>query len=517
MRSARLVQWAYSAFPSSERMGACFTSKDFPPSTTTEKSAGDEQEVSIEWLNRVQDRSAFDTTKAALQLAAIVNSSHGAIVSKDLQGTILSWNKGAERLFGYAAEEAIGKFIGIVIPPDRLSEEPQILQRIRAGEMVDHFDTVRMRKDGSLIDISLTISPVRDQNGKVVGASKIARDVSERKAMEARLHERELHLSTLLNAVPAAIYTTDGDGNVTYFNEPAAELAELLPELGRPWKDWKLFTVEGSPLAPDATPMALALREGRVIRNLEVLSEKADGQRVPLLPYSTPVVDVDGKILGAINMLIDISERKQAEYQQRILFNELNHRVKNNMQTLQAVLAMSATRSANPEVQAVLHEASGRVSAMAAAQKVLYTTPDAISFRAQDFLSAVIEAARVSFSRPAQVIQQSDDLSISNDVAMPLALILNELLTNASKYAAPVGDDAQIIVRLYRANEGVVLSVQDTGPGFDIKMVATSGLHLVQGLIRQIRGRFEVSNSPTICSVHLANHIAGSAERVSPI
>lgn len=132
---------------------------------------------------------------AAAFLAAIVESSEDAIVSKSLSGIITTWNKGAERLFGYTAEEAIGQPITIVIPDDRLDEEPAILVRIRAGERVDHFETVRRHKDGSLIDISLTISPIRDGNGKVIGASKIARNISERKraAEHQELLLREMH------------------------------------------------------------------------------------------------------------------------------------------------------------------------------------------------------------------------------------------------------------------------------------------------------------------------------------
>ncbi|MGO4567606.1 PAS domain S-box protein [Rhizobium sp. 2YAF20] len=132
---------------------------------------------------------------AAAFLAAIVESSDDAIVSKSLSGVITSWNKGAERLFGYTAEEAINRPITIVIPEDRLDEEPAILGRIRAGERVDHFETVRRHKDRSLIDISLTISPIRDGSGKVIGASKIARNISERKraAEHQELLLREMH------------------------------------------------------------------------------------------------------------------------------------------------------------------------------------------------------------------------------------------------------------------------------------------------------------------------------------
>ncbi|MBV9529044.1 MAG: PAS domain S-box protein, partial [Sphingomonas sp.] len=125
--------------------------------------------------------SADTTSEAQAWLAAIVESSDDAILSKTLDSIILTWNAGAERLFGYTAEEAIGRSVTMLIPEDRLSEEDHILGRLRAGERVDHFETIRLHKDGSLIDVSLTISPVRNAAGEVIGASKIARDISELK------------------------------------------------------------------------------------------------------------------------------------------------------------------------------------------------------------------------------------------------------------------------------------------------------------------------------------------------
>ncbi|HEV7301271.1 MAG TPA: ATP-binding protein [Tepidisphaeraceae bacterium] len=123
------------------------------------------------------------------RLIAIVESSDDAIVSKTLDGTITSWNKGAERIFGWTAAEVVGGPITVIIPPDRLAEEPQILRRLQAGERVDHFETIRRTKDGRLIDISVTISPIRDRAGRIVGASKVARDVTERKRLEEALRD----------------------------------------------------------------------------------------------------------------------------------------------------------------------------------------------------------------------------------------------------------------------------------------------------------------------------------------
>ena len=136
---------------------------------------------------RKDAHSAALSLSADAWLAAIVESSEDAIISKSVDGVITSWNKSAERLFGFLAVEAIGQPITIIVPPDLLDEEAAIIASIRAGERIEHYETVRCRKDGTLVEISLTISPVRDKNGVIVGASKIVRDISERK----RLIERQ--------------------------------------------------------------------------------------------------------------------------------------------------------------------------------------------------------------------------------------------------------------------------------------------------------------------------------------
>ena len=140
--------------------------------------------------------------QTGLLLTAIVDSSDDAIISKDLNGVVTSWNRSAERLFGYTAHEAIGRTIAeLVIPDDRQDEEPQILARLRRGERVDHFETVRRRKDGSLLDISLTISPVKDQTGTIIGASKIARDITERKRADNAIKALNAQLQADLAAL----------------------------------------------------------------------------------------------------------------------------------------------------------------------------------------------------------------------------------------------------------------------------------------------------------------------------
>ena len=148
-------------------------------------------------------------------LASIVESSDDAIVSKNLDGVITSWNRGAERIFGYTAKEAVGQPITILIPHDRLDEKRAILTRIRRGERIDHFETIRQRKHGSLIVVSLTVSPVRNAEGKIVGASKIARDITEVKRAQEQIatlaREAEHRSKNLLATVQATVSLSQSD------------------------------------------------------------------------------------------------------------------------------------------------------------------------------------------------------------------------------------------------------------------------------------------------------------------
>ena len=439
------------------------------------------------------------------RLATLVESSDDAIISKNIEGIIQTWNRGAERIFGYSADEVIGKPVTILMPPERFDEEPGILARLRRGERLDHYETVRRRKDGTRLDVSLTVSPVRDHTGRIIAASKIARDITAQKRAEAALRDSERRLQELLAAIPAAIYTTDAAGKITYYNEAAVEFAGRRPTIGSDeWcVSWKLYWPDGTPLPHDECPMALALKEGRPIRGTEAVAERPDGTRVPFMPFPTPLRDADGKVVGAINMLVDVSERKQAESQQRVLLRELNHRVKNNMQMLQSLLYTAMRQTQNQEARKVLDDAAHRITAMAAAQRVLYGTTDATHFSAGEFLEAVCGTAQQTFPPNVKIVWQADPAELGNDVAMPLALILNELLTNAVKHGCgPSGNNViSVALRKRDGEDGFALTVEDGGPGFDLQAVKTqsSGLKLVQLLARQLRGEFRASSKPRSC------------------
>jgi PAS domain S-box-containing protein len=177
----------------------------------------------------VTERKQAERTTSLL--AAIVDSSDDAIISKKLDGTITSWNKSAERLFGYQAEEAVGQHITLIVPWERRAEEEDILRRLAGGKRVDHFETVRKRKDGATVDVSLTISPIRDAAGKIIGASKVARDVTERRQVDQALSEQ----GRLLDLSNDAIFVRDAENRVTYWNKAATELYGFIRDeaLGR--------------------------------------------------------------------------------------------------------------------------------------------------------------------------------------------------------------------------------------------------------------------------------------------
>lgn len=190
--------------------------------------------------------------------AAVIESSHDAIITKDLNGIITSWNAGAEHIFGYKAEEAIGKPVSILIPSDHENEESAILERIRRDERIDHYETIRVRNDGAPLDISLTISPLKDATGKIIGASKIARDITARKQAEAQIkylaRETEHRTKNILATVQAAVQLTHAE-NVAEFKKAVEGRIQALASVHRlfvesRWAGAELHELVGEELAP---------------------------------------------------------------------------------------------------------------------------------------------------------------------------------------------------------------------------------------------------------------------------
>lgn len=242
-------------------------------------------------------------------LAAIVASSDDAIVSKNLDGTITSWNKSAERIFGYTAEEAIGQHITLIIPLERHNEESDIIDRIRRGERVDHFQTVRRRKDGSLLDVSLTISPVRDSSGRIVGASKVARDVTAQKQAERALRESEQLFRVITDASPVLVWMSGTDKLCYYFNKGWLDFVgrTLEQESGNGW------TENVHPADFDRCfQIYINNFDARRPFEMEYRMRHHTGQYRWILDRGVPRYSADGTFEGYVGGCLDIHDQKQA-------------------------------------------------------------------------------------------------------------------------------------------------------------------------------------------------------------
>ena len=190
--------------------------------------AGDKKVIQCNIRDITQRKLA---EKTSVRLAAIVESSDDAIIGKDLDGIITSWNKGAEMIFGYSADEMVGRSIMPLIPADRREEEEHILEKIGRGESVRHFETVRQAKDGRRIDVSATISPIKDSTGKIVGASKVARDITERKRAEEELRWKTAFLEAQVDSALDGILVVDHQGKKILQNERMNELWKIPPHI----------------------------------------------------------------------------------------------------------------------------------------------------------------------------------------------------------------------------------------------------------------------------------------------
>jgi PAS domain S-box-containing protein len=248
-------------------------------------------------------------------LAAIVASSDDAIIAKNLDGIIQSCNAAAERLFGYTASELIGKSVRILIPSDRQAEEDEILSRIRRGERVDHFETVRRRKDGRPIDISLTVSPVRDASGTIIGVSKVARDVTERKRTAALLAAQQEWFRVTLASIGDGIIACDPEGRVTYMNPVAETLTGWSNDhsQGRAFADVFHIVNETTRQRVD-NPVELVIRSGRILGlgNHTVLISR-DGIERPIADSAAPILDDTGRVLGVVLVFRDFTEQRRAQ------------------------------------------------------------------------------------------------------------------------------------------------------------------------------------------------------------
>jgi PAS domain S-box-containing protein len=255
------------------------------------------------------------TTATDAYLAAIVESSDDAILSKDLYGVIQSCNAATERIFGYTADELIGQSIRILIPPDRQVEEDEILRRISRGVRIDHFETVRVAKDGRALDVSVSVSPVRDSSGGIIGVAKVLRDVTEQKRLSRELAAQQEWFRVTLGSIGDAVIASDPDGRVTFMNATAEALTgwSAAEASGRALAD-VFRIVNEKTRRPVDNPAALVRRSGHIVglANHTVLIGRTGIER-PIADSAAPIRDDAGRILGVVLVFRDVTDERRAE------------------------------------------------------------------------------------------------------------------------------------------------------------------------------------------------------------
>lgn len=315
----------------------------------------------------------------------------------------------------------------------------------------------------------------------------------------AGVGEGDLWFRRLFENLPAAIYVSDGDGRTLWSNPAMSEL------LGADSPDnivLNLLLPDGTPLPRDAWPMTHARVERREVGGHEVLVETSDGRRTPVIVYSKPYHDDSGAFAGTINLLTNISNRKESEAASRARLSQMIHREKNEIQTIQSLLSGAQREATHPEAKELLAGVARRIAAVAAAQTAIGPA-DGGTFEAQGLLQAVGQNASQSLGARLDIEIGPSAVRLPVRAAVPFAIIASELIGNAVQHAR--GDHNRVAVRLdlHSADGELLLTVKDDGPGFELAPVKhrASGLGLVEALARQLGGRLEVTTQQGTCCI----------------
>jgi PAS domain S-box-containing protein len=456
-------------------------------------------------------------------LAAIVASSDDAIVSKNLDGIITSWNKSAERIFGYTPNEAIGQHITLVIPPERHSEESDILARIRRGERVDHFHTVRRAKNGSLLDVSLTISPVRDSSGRVIGASKVGRDITAQKQVERALRESEQRFRVITDASPVLVWMSGTDKLCYYFNKGWLDFVgrTLEQESGNGWAE---------NVHPEDFDRCLQIYvanfDARRPFEMEYRMRHHSGQYRWILDRGVPRYAPDGTFEGYLGGCLDIHDQKEAAEKVRIADDmtrlmkaqdEERRRIARELhdsagQTL-AVLGMSLAQLVR-RAESIAPELAREGKAIEAMVQQLHREIRTTSYLLHPPLldeSGLASALTLYVdglaerSHVAITLDVSDNVGrLPSDLELAIFRLVQECLTNIYRHSG----SKTAHIRVAREGESIRTEVQDHGKGMSPERLleikshgAGVGIRGIRERIRQFHGEMKIESNGSGTSV----------------
>ncbi len=366
--------------------------------------------------------------------ASLVRSSDVAIVGKDLEGIVLTWNPAAELLFGWNAEEMVGQSIRRLIPPGREAEEDLILSRIRSGERIAQFFTRRLHKSGMLLDILVTVSPVRDSDGRIVGASKIARDAGPLIEQQRRLRESEERFRMLADNMSQLAWIAKSDGHICWYNKRWYDYTGTSFEQMEGW-GWRAVH------APEHVDRVEAhfresLADGSTFEELFPL-RGADGTFRWFLTRAMPIRDEEGQITFWFGTNTDITEQREQAEQIRRLLMEVNHRSKNLLSTVQALARRTA-----PDEAGFIARFEERVHSLALNQDIL------VRREWRDVPLDELVSLQLAFLKgaPGTIAVAGGHCALVPRAAEAIGMALHELATNSLRYGALSVEGGQVAI-----------------------------------------------------------------------
>ncbi len=447
------------------------------------------------------DISALEHARARLaQVSAIVESSDDAIMGKTLDGVITTWNTGASRLYGYTADEAIGRHASFIHPAGRKEEIDVVLQQVRAGRPVERLETERLRKDGSVVEVSVTFSPILDSSNTIVGVSSISRDITQLRRARQEIADREERIRLLLDSTAEAIYGIDLSGICIFCNSACARLlgyespAALIGKQMHPLIHHT--RPDGTPYAPEQSPIYRAMRHRDGTHVDDEVIWRSDGTSFPAEYWSHPIFR-NHEVIGAVVTFLDVTERRKAEEEiqegvrrREVFLAMLSHELRNPLAAI-----LSATR--------VLENASWTDNACHEAGQVVARQANHMSRLLDDLLDvARITRGRITLRKERVDLRETarsaiealrpfmaeHDTQLSIDTADEPLFVIGDaarlqqiqanLLSNASKYSPRA---AQVRFELQRQGDEAMIRVADSGRGIDPVMLPRIFDLFVQG------------------------------------
>lgn len=422
------------------------------------------------------DATALDTKQA--MLAAIIESTDDTIISKTTQGIITSWNPAAERMFGYTEAEALGKHISLIIPDDRLDEETFIIGQILKGKKIDHFETLRRTKSGNLIPISLTISPIRNSNGEIIGASKIARDIAEQK----QAAEKQGILAAIVDTSDDTIVSKTLDGIITSWNKAAVRMfgyteAEAIGQ--------HISLIIPPDRLNEETYILGEVRKGNSVSHFQTQRRAKNGNLIPISLSVSPVMDAKGKVIGASKIARDISTEQAAQQETARLYQQLkelnakkdefiglaSHELKTPLTSINGYLQILEQRVTDDRnkriVQKTYHQVRKLTSLVNDLLDVSKIEAGKLRFAREEFnVSQVINDAvdlisHANNNYDIDIHSSVADCLIKGDAHRIEQVIIN-LLSNAIRYS-PGSNKIEVYVS--QKNEQLLVGVKDYGVG----------------------------------------------------